>query len=178
MFKLLRYQSCWLLSLIFGFSPMAQSLTVGEALKPLSINAEPMSFDYVANGKSQLILVYPLNYSSRKIGQFNRRVIAAGFCPKSIVDMNNRAWYALLSVAVSEIAKELKDSPDPTCSVTADYNSIANNHWGLAEGPVSIVVNGDGIVVFLAYGVLSQKQEKVVIALLAYEDANKLAIKR
>lgn len=164
--KLLQFHSRGLLCVLLVLSPYALSLQIGDKLKPLSINSQPANFDYQANGQTQLIMVYPADLSSRKIGDFHRKIISAGFCPKSIVDMENRAWYSPLSLAESEIKREMKGSLNPSCTVTADYSSIANKHWGVAVGPLSIVVDGTGTVLYMVLGVPNREQEEKVLALL------------
>lgn len=155
-----------LVLVVLGFSPVAWSLQPGDSLKPLSIASKPANFDYKPNGLNQLIMVYPADLSSRKIRGFHARILKAGFCPLSIVDMENRAWYSPLSLAESEIAREMKQSLNPKCTVTADYSSIANKHWGVDVGPLSIVVDGKGVVVFIVHGVPLPAQEQKIIALL------------
>jgi hypothetical protein len=157
----------WLLALLIFCVPGVYALSVGDQLKPLFIESSPASFNYKANGSTELILVYPVNLTSRKIGHFHRKVIAAGFCPKSIVDMSLRAWYAPMSLAEAELSKEMKNSPNPACTVTADYHQKASTVWGLNDSPVSIVTDGNGKVVFLAYGVLNEKQQVQVLDLLS-----------
>ena len=152
--------------LLFCWISSAVALEVGDELLALDIDSSPMPFSYNPNGKSQLIVIYPLAYSSRKVGEFNNRVIEAGYCPKSIVDMMNRAWYAPIALAEKEIEKGIKTSPNPNCTVTSDYEGIANKHWGLKKGPVVIVVNGKGIVSFFHYGILTEAQEQQVLELL------------
>ena len=95
------------LFLLLWVPSVASALSVGEQLKPLNIAAEPAVFDYQLTGEGQIILIYPLNFSSYKMGQFARRIIAAGYCPKAIIDMSNRAhnqarhwlWARLISSA-------------------------------------------------------------------------------
>jgi predicted transcriptional regulator len=149
----------------------AAHLKVGQTLPPLSIDSAPVSFEYKPTGKPQIILIYPLKYSSRKIGQFNRRVIASGFCPKVIVDMKDRAWYAPLKLAERHIKKEIENSPDPSCTVTTDYEQKAKAVWGLNKGAVVIVVDGDGVLQHLSYGNPTEEQEELVIKLLSSDRA-------
>lgn len=164
----LKHTSYSVLALLFTIMAMpSYTLGLGDKLTPLHIASTPVNFNYQPSGKPQLILIYPLAFSSRSSGKFNHRVIEAGFCPKSIVDMKNKAWYAPVSLAEKEMAKRVKESPNPNCTVTADYNGQANKHWGLEKGPTSIVTNGAGKVVFFNYGVLDEAQQLTVISLLA-----------
>jgi hypothetical protein len=163
-FQCWRYAVC---ALFLTSSSIAYSLVAGEELTPLHIQSTPVDFVYEKSNANQLIVVYPLKFSSRKMGLFNRKVIEAGYCPKSIVDMKDRAWYAPLSVAEAEIISQQKNSPNPDCSVTADYEQKAIQHWNLKTSPATIVVNDKGVVVFVAYGVLNKLQQEEVITLLA-----------
>lgn len=142
------------------------ALDVGDTLTPLYIDAEPMIFDYKPADESQLILIYPLEISSRHIGKFNRRAVEAGFCPKAIVDMKNRAWYIPLPIAKSEMARRMKSRPNPDCNATIDYHGVANKHWGLEKGPTTIVADDKGKIVFFHYGLLDEEQQNLVIGLL------------
>ena len=164
----------WVISAIsLMLSVQVCALEMGDSLKSLTIKSTPVGFEYKLTGKPQLILIYPIALSSRSSGKFNHRVIQAGFCPKSIVDMQNRAWYAPLSLAEKELASQVEDSPNPACTVTADYDGIANRHWGLEEGPTTIVADENGKIVFIKYGALSEDEQLRVLDLLGKNTVNK-----
>lgn len=154
-----------LLSGLF-FANISVSLEIGDTLKPLYIESTPITFDYKPTGERQLILIYPVAISTRSSGKFNHRVIKEGFCPKSIVDMKNRAWYAPLAFTVNEMNERFARSPNRDCTVTADFDGVANKHWALEKGPTTIVTDGKGSVIYFNYGKLDEQQQQTVIALL------------
>jgi predicted transcriptional regulator len=55
---------------------------------------------------------------------------------------------------------------NPACPVSGDYEGLAVKHWGLQKRAVTIVVDGQGLVVFLAYGVLSPRQQGDIFLML------------
>ncbi len=158
----------YVLSFAFAFTSLPSwSLELGDKLTPLTIDSTPVAFHYEPKGEMQLIMVYPLAFSSRKCGKFNERVIRAGFCPKSIVDMQNRAWYAPVKLAEAEMKDWIEKSPNPACTTTADYDGTTSAHWGLDKGPTTILADADGKVVFLEYGILDEMKQLEVLAMLA-----------
>ena len=114
----------------------------------------------------QLIIIYPLALSSRKLGKFNERVMDEGFCPKSIVDMKNKAWYAPVKMAEEEMQESYSKSPRPECTATADYDGTTRKHWGLDKGPVTILADASGQVVLIEYGLLDESKQLEILALL------------
>jgi len=155
-------------------APLTQAIQLGDTLAAFELKSSPQDFKYAANGQPQLILVYPLSFSARHHGKFTKRLVAEGFCPMSIVDMKNRAWYAPLSLAEKELTKEMAAQVKPECSVTADYEGLVNERWALDGQLTTIVVNGGGEIIFLSFGVLNKAQEDKVIALLADDDSRPL----
>lgn len=155
-----------LLSIVFMYSALSYSLSVGDTLSPLSFTAKPNDFHYAANGEIQLITLYPAKLSSKKNGALNLHAQEKGICPKAITDINNKAWYAPVSVIEHEMKKEVASSGHNTaCSISGDYDGIAAKTWGLKPESVTMVVDGSGRIVFMAYGVLNDEQEAAVFAL-------------
>lgn len=163
-FSYFRQISTLLFCIVIGLNGYA--LNTGDQLADLHIKTDANEFNYHANGKHQLILIYSLELSSRKIKQFHHKIMAKGFCPQSIVDMNKRAWYAPLSVAESELRSEVKNSPNPKCAVIPDYNNAVSKQWRVESRPSAIVVNGQGRVVFLAEGTLTEQQQQTILQTL------------
>lgn len=145
----------------------AHAVELGEKLSPLSFETKPRNFHYEANGKVQLITIYPAKPSSTKNGKFNYLMQEEGICPLSITDINNKSWFAPVSMVESKMEESLTDDKNILgCQVSGDYTGQAVKQWQLKKEAVTIVVNGEGTVIFLEYGVLNKQQEQQVISLL------------
>lgn len=138
-------------------------LTLGVELPSLFLDSEPLAFDFKPNGENQLIMIYPLRYSSWKIGKFNQELIRAGFCPKAVVNMKERAWYAPMSLAKKQIQKGIDASPDIRCNVAIDHEGYIKQTWGLEKGAVILVVDGAGHIKHLEYGIPNKKEKALII---------------
>ncbi|NRB37080.1 MAG: hypothetical protein HRU20_01275 [Pseudomonadales bacterium] len=153
--------------LIIAISHSILAAEVGKPLTALSIESTPNNFFYAANGKTQLITVYPAKPSSAQNGVFNQHAQAQGICPLSLTDINNKAWYAPVSMVESELKKEAESVENNPlgCTVSSDYAGLAVKQWQLKEEAATIVVDGSGEIIFLAYGVLSEAQEQAIFTL-------------
>ncbi len=150
----------------------SQAKPIGDTLKPLNFKASPFDFFYEPNGKLQLITVYPAKMASKEAGEFNIKFMAKGLCPLSITDIKNKAWYAPVSMIEEEIKKSLAaESHKAECLVSADYDGIAARSWALKSEPTTIVVDGQGSIIFFAYGPLNEGQQETVFNLF-FNDAN------
>ncbi|NRB37141.1 MAG: hypothetical protein HRU20_01590 [Pseudomonadales bacterium] len=146
----------------------AQAETVGESLSALSFETIPNNFSYAPNGENQLITIYPAKPSSSKNGEFNQRAQEKGICPLSITDIKNKAWYAPVAVVESEMKKEANSEKNTLgCIVSGDYDGKAIEQWNLKNEAVTMVVDGNGKIIFLAYGLLDDEQEQKVFALFS-----------
>lgn len=140
---------------------------VGDQLPALSFASEPHDFHYMANGKAQLITVYPAKASSMKNGDFNFRVQRLGICPIAVTDIFNKGWYVPKKMIEREMRKNVASKKhNPECKLSGDYEGLIVKAWDLKAKPVSIIVDGKGIVQFLEYGVLSESQQNKAIELL------------
>ena len=154
-------------SYIFTASVYGATLKVGESFIPFTLDTNPQKFYYAPNGFSQMISIYPASLRSSGNGKFNFKVIAAGFCPLSIIDIKNKSWYAPKSTAINAVYNSLeKDEHNPACSVSIDYRGLAVKHWKLNTKSTTIVVDGEGNILFIEEGVLNKKSQKSVINLL------------
>ncbi len=141
---------------------------VGESLSALSFDSIPNNFSYAPNGENQLITIYPAKPSSAKNGEFNQRAQEKGICPLSITDIKNKAWYAPVSMVESEMRKEANSDKNTLgCIVSGDYDGLALEQWKLENKAVTVVVDGKGTIIFLAYGVLNEDQEQEVFDLFS-----------
>mgnify|MGYP000719426426 CR=1 FL=1 len=154
-----------LVLMAFSFSAYAEK--VGKKLTELSFASQPYDFHYSANGKHQLITVYPAKPSSMKNGEFNFKVQRLGFCPIAVTDIFNKAWYAPTKMVEREMRKNVKSKKhNPKCKLSGDHEGVIGKTWGLKPEAVTIIVDGQGIVQFLEYGVLSDEQQDKAIKLL------------
>lgn len=156
---------------LLGCFLLAQSASaaveIGDILPELTLAAEPQDFVYKINGHAQMLTVYPASLTSSSNGAFNAKVIEAGYCPKSIIDIKNRSWYVPKKMAKRAILKSLeKDTHNPLCTVSIDYKGKAINHWRLNKKSTTIIVNSLGKVIFVAEGILNKAQQQKVIALM------------
>ena len=149
------------------FSAFSVASKVGDTLTALSFDTIPNNFHYAANGKAQLITVYPAKPSSMKNGDFNARIQTLGFCPLAITDIFNKVWYAPVKVVEMEMRSRLKKPTHRAeCILAGDYDGMAVDVWKLKRGAVTIVVDGNGVVEFIEYGVLSETQQQEAIFLM------------
>lgn len=154
----------WVMYFILVLGPSAWALKVGDHLENLSFKAQPDDFVYRANGSVQVITVYPAKPSSKKNGKLNRKLQTLGICPLAITDIKNKAWYAPIALIESEMKKEVEsDTHNPDCPVSGDYTGQAVLFWGLNPEMVVIVVDGEGRVVYMHYGIVEIDQEKAII---------------
>ncbi|NRB38814.1 MAG: hypothetical protein HRU20_10155 [Pseudomonadales bacterium] len=153
--------------LILATSFTVQAESVGKKLSALSFEAQPEHFHYAPNGKVQLITIYPAKPSSMANGDFNQRVQQQGICPLSITDIDNKAWYAPVSMVESEMRTQVESEKNILgCQVAGDYDGKAVKQWKLKKEAVTIVVDGNGEILFIEYGVLNDRQEQQVLDLL------------
>jgi hypothetical protein len=170
-FKQARFAPSFCLLLVIAFClgtiKPTYAAELGKALAALSFDTKPYPFHFQPNGTVQVIVVYPAKPSSIENGKFNHRLQAKGICPLVITDIKHKAWYAPLAMVEKEINAQVK-SPEhnPACPVSGDYEGLAVKHWGLEKRAVTIVVDGQGLVVFLAYGVLSPRQQGDIFLML------------
>lgn len=142
------------------------AVELGERLKHLSFETKPNDFHYAANGQVQLITIYPAKPSSIRNGKLNRRMQALGICPIAVTDINNKAWYAPIGIVEKEMESETKAAGhNKDCKLSGDYEGQVVKLWGLEEKAVTLVVDGEGTVIFLEYGVLSMDQEQTILTL-------------
>lgn len=139
----------------------------GDNLPALAIKTNPQSFYYEPNGYAQMLTIYPASLTSSRNGAFNADVIKAGYCPKSIIDIKNRAWYVPQKTAESAVNESiLAPTHNALCTVSIDHTGKAIKHWQLNKKSTTIIVNGAGKVIFVEEGVLDQKERAKVIQLL------------
>ncbi|NRB40532.1 MAG: hypothetical protein HRU20_19025 [Pseudomonadales bacterium] len=163
----------FLLSVLLLISSVCVADKVGEKLTPLTFDSKPNNFHYAANGKPQLITVYPAQAASMKNASFNHKAQRLGICPLAITDIFNRGWYAPVIIVEREMRVNVEaETHKPECTLSGDYAGVAVQQWGLKVEAVTIIVDGDGIVQFLQYGVLSAEQEREAFALLQVDIAS------
>ncbi len=119
------------------------------------------------NGSYQMISVYQASISSSRNGKFNAKVIRKGFCPVTLIDIKNRAWYVPAKAAEDFVQKSIEsDEHNPVCRTSIDYDGLALDAWNLEKKSTTMVVDGNGQILFLGLGVLSEEEEKAVIQLM------------
>ena len=157
-----------------GLAPSAAALELGDVLPGLNFAAEPDAFVYQPNGEMQMITVFLPSLESQKSGKFNQQVVAKGHCPLSIVDMQRRAWYApedKVREAVMQSQQQAADA-ELQCKVSIDEGLYAKKAWQLNNENTTIIVDGEGRLVFIAEGLLSDAQQQQVMQLLFAPDKN------
>lgn len=153
--------------ILMAFAYSASAEPVGQKLTELSFESEPYDFQYSINGKPQLITIYPAKPSSAKNGDFNFKVQSLGMCPIAVTDIFNKAWYAPTKIVEHEMRKNVESKKhNPKCKLSGDYEGLLVKTWGLKPEAVTIIVDGEGIVQFLEYGVLSEAQQDTAIKML------------
>lgn len=154
-----------LVFIIFSHSSLAEK--VGVKLSSLSFTSKPHDFQFSANGKPQLLTIYPAKPSSRGNADFNFRIQRLGICPIAVTDIFHKAWYVPTKMVEREMRKNVESKKhNPECKLSSDYKGLIVKAWGLKPKAVTIIVDPEGVVQLLEYGVLSAAQQDRAIELL------------